>query len=228
MSDTVSVDPADFAHVRAWVFDLDDTLYQRSTGMGRQISDGIRGFVSDYFDVDATQAAAIQQRLVTGHGTTLQGMRAEHGVEARDFLSFEDHLDYDVLAPDPVLAAAMTSLPGRRFVFTNGSRAHAERVLHRIGLTEHFEDIYDILAADLVPKPIPATYRQFVERTGIEPTRAAMFEDRAINLVEARALGMRTVLVGSPGAPARLEPGQEADVVTDDLAGLLGRIVQTV
>lgn len=212
---------ARFAEIDTWVFDLDDTLYRHATGMGQQIRDGIRGYLVDFFEVDRDEAARIQRALVERHGTTLQGMIAEHGIAAADFLAFEEDLDYRVLSPDVDLAQAVTALPGRKFVFTNASRVHAERVLHRIGLGSGFEEIYDILAAELVPKPHPPTYRTFVQRMRIDPSRAAMFEDRAENLVAARELGMATVLVGSPESPARLPEGQTCDAVTDSLARFL-------
>ncbi len=212
---------ARFAEVDTWVFDLDDTLYRHATGMGGQIRDGIRGYLVDFFGVDRRGAERIQRELVARHGTTLQGMIAEHGIAAADFLAFEEDLDYRVLSPDPALVRAVTDLPGRKFVFTNASRVHAERVLRSIGMGTGFEDIYDILAADLVPKPYASTYRTFARRMRIDPSRAAMFEDRAVNLAPARALGMATVLVGSAQAPARLPEGRKCDAVTDDLAGFL-------
>ncbi len=90
-------------------------------------------------------------------------------------------------------------LPGRKFILTNGSRAHAEKVAERLGIPDHFEEIFDIVSSELLPKPNRETYDRFLRVTGVEPTRAAMFEDLARNLEVPKALGMATVLVVPQG-----------------------------
>ena len=94
--------------------------------------------------------------------------------------------------------------------------------------------MFDIVAAELEPKPAPQTYDRFLKTHGVEPSRAAMFEDLARNLEVPHALGMTTVLVVPPARarqrvrPARRtgsSPGRDAphvDHVTDDLAGISG------
>ena len=55
--------------------------------------------------------------------------------------------------PIPALDEALHALPGRKLVFTNGTVAHAEKVLARLGVTHHFGDIFDIVHSDFIPKP---------------------------------------------------------------------------
>jgi putative hydrolase of the HAD superfamily len=55
--------------------------------------------------------------------------------------------------------------------------------------------VFDIIAAELEPKPSPQTYDRFLEALKIEAATAAMFEDLARNLAVPHALGMTTVLV---------------------------------
>ena len=81
------------------------------------------------------------------------------------------------------------------YVFTNGSRAHAERVLACLGVAEQFDEIFDIRIADYRPKPFPDPYRAVLRQLECEPTRSVMVEDSIDNLVTARELGMKTVLV---------------------------------
>ncbi|TWP34380.1 pyrimidine 5'-nucleotidase [Leekyejoonella antrihumi] len=217
-----------FRDVDAWVFDLDNTLYPAGTSLGQQINDGIRSVVAQHFGVDIADAAQIQRALRDVHGTTLRGMMTEHGIEPETFLAFEAKMDYSVLAPDPSLARVIRALPGRRIIFTNGSRVHAERVLERVGMVGMFDDIFDILAGELIPKPMPEAYDRFVTELGVAPARAVMFEDLLVNLEIPRRLGMSTVLVGSAVAPVvDLEHQDNAyDYATDDLAGFLRRIVE--
>jgi putative hydrolase of the HAD superfamily len=109
-------------------------------------------------------------------------------------------MDYSVIEPDPALAAALGELPGVRYVYTNGSAYHAEQVLTRLGLTEHVDGVFDILAGELVPKPYAASLDAFLTRFGIDPERAAMFDDLEVNLALPHERGMTTVWV-SGGTP---------------------------
>jgi putative hydrolase of the HAD superfamily len=137
-----------------------------------------------------------------------------------------------VVPPNPALATALERLPGRRLVFTNGTVAHATRVLNQIGVHDHVEDIFDIVHADFIPKPKRETFERFVVKHGIEPKRAAMFEDLDRNLAPAYDLGMTTVLVRDSRGhadPAVRSWGEAPDAPhvhyrTEDLARFLSTI----
>ena len=161
----------------------------------------------------------------------------ERGILPDDFLAYVHDIDHSPIKPDPALASAIAALPGRKFIFTNGSRAHAEKVAERLGFTDHFEDIFDIVRSELLPKPARATYDRFIAETGIAPSRAAMFEDLSRNLEVPAALGMRTVLVvPSPGIRELMEDdwemeGRDAayvEYLTEDLGGFLGDVLEAI
>ena len=226
-----------FGHVDAWVFDLDNTLYPRHTNLFDQVDRRIRSYVERLLSVDAAEAHRVQKDYYRRYGTTLRGLVEEHGIAPDDFLAYVHDIDHSPVQPDPALADAIRRLPGRKFIFTNGSRRHAEKIGERLGFTDHFEDIFDIVRSELLPKPARATYDRFVAATGIDPARAAMFEDLSRNLEVPAALGMRTVLVvPSPGIREVLEEdwereGRDApyvDYLTDDLAGFLGDILAAI
>jgi putative hydrolase of the HAD superfamily len=229
-------DLAPFAAVEAWVFDLDNTLYPRHVKLFTQVDDRIRAYVQRLLKVDAVEAHRIQKDYYRRYGTTLRGLMEEHGILPDDFLEYVHDIDHSPVLPDPVLAAAVAALPGRKFIFTNGSRAHAEKVAGRLGFTDHFEDIFDIVRSELLPKPARATYDRFVAETGIDPSRAAMFEDLARNLEVPAVLGMRTVLVlPSAGIRDVLDAweveGHDApyiDYRTDDLGAFLGDVLLAI
>ena len=67
------------------------------------------------------------------------------------------------------LDEALHALPGRKLIFTNGTVAHAEKVLDRIGITHHFGDIFDIVHSDFIPKPEMEPYRKFIRQTASGP-----------------------------------------------------------
>jgi putative hydrolase of the HAD superfamily len=164
----------------------------------------------------------------------MRGMMTEHGVRADDYLAYAHQIDHSPLQPNPAMGAAIARLPGRKLILTNGSTDHAGKVLARLGISAHFEAVFDIIAAELEPKPAPRTYRKFLRLHGVDPLRSAMFEDLARNLVVPHALGMTTVLVVPDGSAevAREDwelEGRDADHVdhvTDDLTGFLEKLAQ--
>ena len=230
-------DLAPFAGVDSWIFDLDNTLYPRRTNLFAQVDTRIRDYVQRLLKVDAAEAHRVQKDYYRRYGTTLRGLMEEHGILPDDFLAYVHDIDHSPVEPDPVLASAMKRLPGRKFIFTNGSRAHAEKVAARLGVTGHFEDIFDIVRSELLPKPARQTYDRFVAATGIVPARAAMFEDLSRNLEVPASLGMKTVLVvPSAGVREVLEDdwemeGRDAPYVgylTDNLGAFLRDVLKAI
>ena len=174
-------------------------------------------------------AHRIQKDYYLRYGTTMRGMMTEHGVSADDYLAYVHAIDHSPLEPNPAMGAAIAALPGRKLILTNGSTDHAAKVLKRLGLSTHFEAVFDIIAAELEPKPAPATYAKFLARHHVDPKRSAMFEDLARNLLVPHDLGMTTVLVVPDGSREVVREtweleGRDAafvDHVTDDLTGFL-------
>lgn len=230
---TKAPDAAAFAHVDTWIFDLDNTLYPHRTNLFGQIDVKMTAYVAELLSMAPAEARVLQKELYREYGTTMAGLMARHSIDPDDFLVKVHDIDYAPVEADPALGAAITKLPGRKFIFTNGDRGHAERTAEKLGILDHFDDIFDIVAAGLTPKPKPEPYDRFVALHGIVGGNAAMFEDLARNLVVPKALGMRTVLV----VPGNFEPTfsevwerdaaftDEVDYVTDDLAGFLESVV---
>jgi len=224
--------PRGFSHVDTWVFDLDNTLYPHHLNLWQQVDERIREFVAKFLDIGREEAFRVQKDYYRRYGTTMRGLMTEHGLNPDDFLDFVHEIDHSPLTPDPTLGAAIEALPGRKLILTNGTRKHADAVIRRLAIHHHFEDVFDIVAAELEPKPQPQTYDRFLKAHGVDPASAAMFEDLARNLAVPHALGMTTVLVVPPGTREvfreswELEgPGEpHVDHVTDDLAGFLQKI----
>lgn len=187
-----------FDHIETWVFDLDNTLYPSSCRLFDQIDRRMAEFIASLLKIDKMEARRIQKAFFYEHGTTLRGLMTVYGIEPQSFLDYVHDIDHSPVPACPELAAALDSLPGRKLVFTNGTTQHAEKVLARLGIAHLVEDVFDIVHCGFIPKPEREPYRKFVQRTGIEPQRAAMFEDIARNLEPPHELGMTTVLVQSP------------------------------
>lgn len=220
---------ARFKGVEAWVFDLDNTLYPASCNLFAGIDQRMGAFIAELLEVPAAEARRIQKHYYHTYGTTLAGLMARHAVPPERFLAYVHDIDLGALAPDPALCAAIADLPGRKFIFTNGSVAHATRVAAAIGFDGHFEAIHDIAAGNYVPKPSRAAFEAMCAAFRIDPHRAAMVEDLPANLEAPHALGMATVLVRAdlddhPSHVAMKSwaaPPPYVDVMTDDLCGFL-------
>jgi putative hydrolase of the HAD superfamily len=218
----------DFRHVKHWVFDLDNTLYSADSGVFARIDARMTEFIASYLDMDRETARATQKSLYREYGTTLNGLMKVYGLDPEPYLDFVHRIDLSDLRPDGALALAIARLPGRRHVFTNGCARHAARILDRLGLTDLFDDVWDIRATGFVPKPDPAAYRSIAAH--FHPKEAAMFDDIARNLVEAHALGMTTVWLNQGGAWGRQGPeipvasAHHIDHEISDLARFLGTL----
>ena len=221
--------PRPFTHVDTWVFDLDNTLYPHHVNLWQQVDARIGEFIGAFLNISAEEARVIQKDYYRRYGTSMRGMMSLHGVSANDYLAYVHQIDHSPLEPNPALGAAIEQLPGRKLILTNGTRRHADAVLARLELDRHFEDVFDIVAAELEPKPSPQNYDRFLARHGVDPSKAAMFEDLARNLSIPHALGMTTVLV-VPGGTREVfreewelagRDAMHVDHVTEDLVGFL-------
>ncbi len=186
-----------FARTQTWVFDLDNTLYPADCNLFTQVDQKMGEFIARYLGVPFEYARHLQKTYYRQFGTTLSGLMQVHRMEPKAFLDYVHDIDLSVVAEHPELAAAIDALPGRKLIFTNGSRRHAERVAGKLGLLHLFDGIFDIADADYVPKPVASCYDHFLRIHGVEAAVAAMFEDMPHNLEAPHALGMTTVLVRS-------------------------------
>jgi len=208
----------------AWIFDLDNTIYPAVSGLFTQISDRMTLFIQNLFDLDRDAALACQKDLFHRYGTTASGLMKEHGMDPTEFMAFVHEIDLSELAYDAELDAGIGALPGRKVIFTNGTRRHATRILDAYGITHHFDYVYDIIESDHRPKPDPAIYTDMLQRTGLDPAAAVMIEDMAVNLKPAAEMGMTTVLLKHDLASTDPEiDAEHIDFIAHDLKTFLRR-----
>ncbi|HWA91194.1 MAG TPA: pyrimidine 5'-nucleotidase [Rhizomicrobium sp.] len=213
--------------MESWIFDLDNTLYPAASDLFAQIDTRMTAYVARLLGLPFEDARKLQKDYYRDHGTTLNGLIRRHGIDPEPYLADVHDIDLSVLVPDPALNDAIARLPGRKFVFTNGCRNYAARVLDRLGLGDVADDLWDIRTTGYCPKPDRAAYETVIARAGIVPARAAMFEDLARNLVEAHALGMTTVWIDNGSVWSRQGPtepvadSRHIDYTTGDLTQFL-------
>ncbi|PNY01474.1 ripening-related hydrolase-like protein [Trifolium pratense] len=125
------------------LFDLDDTLYPFSSGLSGHVTKNIQEYMLEKLGIQKDKVPELCVSLYKIYGTTMAGLKAiGYDFDYDDFHGFvHGRLPYNLLKPDPVLRGILLSLPFRKIVFTNSDEAHANRVLHRLGLEDCFERI---------------------------------------------------------------------------------------
>lgn len=208
-----------------WIFDLDNTLYPADCNLFSQMDVKMGTFISEFLTVDYAQAKIIQKEYFHEHGTTLSGLMHHYNLPPEQFLDYVHDIDYSPVISDEQLNQALDKLTGRKYIFTNGTVSHADSVLARLGVGHHFEDIFDIVASDYIPKPQAAPYEKFVSDHNIRPETAVMVEDMANNLTHPAVMGMQTVWVRTDSDWA--QNGSDGDHIhhrTDDLSKWLADV----
>ena len=214
--------------IKNWVFDLDNTLYSPEENIFSQIDKRMTEFIISKFNVNEEEAFNIQKKYFLEYGTTLSGLMKRENIDPDEFLEFVHNINLEILKPNIELSKIIKNLPGDKFIFTNGSKKHAENVLKQLEMSGIFDDIFDIKDSNFIPKPNINAYLNFIDKTKIEPDVSIMFEDIGRNLEAAKKLGMKTVLIKrnvpiqndkfkTKDFESLWEDNDFADCITDDL-----------
>jgi len=184
-----------FNSIKCWIFDLDNTLYSGKTKVFEQVDKRMSKYISDKLNISVEEAKKIQKNYFHKYNTTLNGMIKNHKIDPDEFLEFVHDINIDFLQKNPVLGKEIEKLDGKKIIFTNGSRKHALNVSKQIGIDQLFDDIFDIVDAEFIPKPLLEPYKKLVEKHKIDPKLCVLVEDIARNLKPAYEMGMKTVWI---------------------------------
>jgi putative hydrolase of the HAD superfamily len=197
-------------------FDLDETLYPKGSGLWEAIRVRMSGYMMQRLDLPYDEVEILRRKYFEQYGTTLRGLQIHHQVDADEYLAYVHDLPLaNYLEPAPQLHELLTSLPQRKWIFTNADAAHARRVLAELGLAACFDGIADIRAMDFVCKPeVEAYYKALAQAGAPDPVECVLLDDSPRNLAPALALGFTTVLVGTEA------PHLAASVVLPSLMAL--------
>ncbi len=186
-------------------FDLDATLYPVSNGLWDHIRLRIYQFMQEEVGIPENEIPQTRDHYWTTYGTTLEGLRIHHQVDPDHYLGYVHDLPLeDYLQEDPVLRDLLKTLPQDLWIFTNADHHHAERVLGKLGITDLFSGIVDLLSLNFAVKPNPIAYQKALKIAGgIDSSRCILFDDLLPNLAAAKKLGFTTTLVGKNGQPSK-------------------------
>ena len=211
--------------IKYWLFDLDNTLYSGDTKVFDQVDKKMSFFISEKLKVSIEEAKKIQKNYFHEYNTTLNGMIKNHKIDAEEFLEFVHDVDLNFLEKDLDLHKELTNLIGKKYIFTNGSKAHASNVTKRIGIENLFDGVFDIVDSDFIPKPSIEPYKKIIQKYGLDPEYCIFIEDIARNLKPAYELGMKTVWIKND-EPWAAEFSNEnfINYKTDNLSDFLRRV----
>ena len=211
--------------IKCWIFDLDNTLYSGKTRVFEQVDKKMSKYISEKLNVSVVEAKEIQKNYFYEYNTTLNGMINNHKIDANEFLEFVHDVNIDFLKKDSLLNEELMKLDGKKIIFTNSSRKHAMNVIRKIGIDQHFDDIFDIVDSEFVPKPDIVSYKKLVEKHKIDPKLCVFIEDIARNLKPAYEIGMKTIWIENdePWA-AKFSDSNFINYKTKNLTKLLKKI----
>jgi len=218
---------AKFAHVDAWIFDLDHTLYTVDAARQAGMEDRICRYVQRHFGLERDAAWKIQKDYLRDHGSTLAGLIRNDHIDPDAYHDEVNDIEELGLAPDARLRSGLERLPGRRLIFTNNCGRFALNVATRLDIADLFSGIIDVKAMDFILKPDRKAFETLFTLGGVVPERAVLFDDSPRNLVAAHALGMKTVWFNNGLGMSHMkieQPELHIDYQTDDLATFLHSI----
>ena len=214
-----------FNSIKYWIFDLDNTLYSGKSKVFEQVDKRMSKYISEKLNISVEKAKKIQKNYFHEYNTTLNGMIKNHKINPGEFLEFVHDINIDFLQQDPELTKEIEKLDGKKIIFTNGSRKHAINVTKKIGIDQLFDDIFDIVDAEFIPKPLIEPYKKLVKKHKIDPKLCVLVEDIARNLKPAYEMGMKTIWIENdePWA-SKFSDGDFINYKTNNLSEFLKKI----
>lgn len=179
------------------MIDLDETIYPASIGIWPAFRERMDQYMEEKLGLAPELIPALRERLFQTYGSTLYGLQVEYTVDADDYQDYIHAVELEkFLSPDPLLLSALEEIPQEKYIFTNASRGHAERVLELTGLRNCFKGIIDF--SDIVPycKPNSEAFQIAMRIIGEDdPAAILLIDDMVPNLISARNLGWSVLLV---------------------------------
>ena len=184
-----------FSDKKFWLFDLDNTIYSPDTKVFDEIDNRMKKYISKLLKISESEAFKIQKLYYKEFGTTLSGLMKNHNINADDFLDYVHKVNLENLTECKDLKNAISQLPGKKIIYTNGDLKHAENVLNKLKIKDLFDDIFDIKKSSLIPKPNNESLISLIKFYNLNPMETVYFEDIEINLKNAYHLGITTFLI---------------------------------
>ncbi len=191
--------------LKTLLIDLDDTTYPTSVGVWPILTERVFQYMLDVVGIAKDEIPEKRERLFMEHGTTMRGLNIEYGIDVEDYLEYVHEVDLSkVIQPDYQLRDALSSLPQEKWIFTNASRKHACNVLERLGITEQFMGVIDVMDTEPWCKPHAEAFEIALKLAGEpQPGETLFVDDLEVNLDAARKLGLQTLRVSAEAVESK-------------------------
>lgn len=187
------------------IFDLDNTLYRlrspdgsfAQSDLNAAILSNARRFLRDQLWLSKSQITEFMQRAGQ-YGGLSKAVEHEFSVDRYEWFAAVWNVKPAryIVSPEPQLARHVAAVADRSMVLTAGPRVWAERALAHLGLAESFGDRIMTGEPD-IRKPDPRVFLAAAKRLGRNPQDVVSVGDTdESDIVPARELGMRTIIVG--------------------------------
>ena len=193
-----------------WLFDLDNTLHNASAAVFPSIANNMTRYMTQVLaaanhpsDIDTVNQLRVD--YLKRYGATLKGMVIHHGVNETDFLREAHQFEHlpDLLRRERGLSKILALLPGQKILFTNAPQEYSKQAIRYFNLHRHFSDHISIEAMHVHgkshPKPSKPYLRKLLAQHAWSPQQCILVEDSVADLVAAKQIGLRTVLVTGHG-----------------------------
>ena len=179
-------------NIKNILFDLDGVLYQDLEAVFGQVSKKMTEYISLKLDLDLKKAKELQTNYFHKYNTSLNGLMIHHDIKPSEFLKYVHDIDLSFMKKDLILRSELEKLNLKKFIFTNGSKDHANNVITHLGINDLFDGLFDIVDAEFSPKPAAKAFDLMVKKFKINPRETLYIEDIAKNLSIGKERGTIT------------------------------------
>ena len=179
-------------NIKNILFDLDGVLYQDLESVFGQVSKKMTEYISKKLDLDLKKAKELQTSYFHKYNTSLNGLMIHHDIKPEEFLKYVHNIDLSFMKKDLILKKELENLNLKKFIFTNGSKEHANNITTHLGINDLFNGLFDIVDAEFSPKPTAKAFDLMVKKLKIIPKETLYIEDIAKNLSIGKERGTIT------------------------------------
>ena len=179
-------------NIKNILFDLDGVLYQDLEAVFGQVSKKMTEYISKKLNLDLKKAKELQTNYFHKYNTSLNGLMIHHDIVPEEFLKYVHDIDLSFMKNDLILREELENLKVKKFIFTNGSKEHANNITSHLGINDQFDGLFDIVDAEYSPKPTAKAFDLMIEKFKINPKETLYIEDIAKNLSIGKERGTIT------------------------------------
>lgn len=183
-------------------FDLDNTLYPKSSGISELMVNRIELFFINYLNLPLKESRILGARFYKDYGLAIKGLIKHFSIDPIEYDRFVDGglpLD-EILKPEQSLTELLDNLSkkGSCWIFTNAGKSHATRVLKLLQLESYFSGIIycDYSEENFPHKPDRLAFARAMRCVGVtDPSKCFFFDDSIGNIMTAQEIGWNVIFI---------------------------------